>query len=81
MLSYRPHLRNERNKNTKLKTSLCKVRLHLSEKHYAKPEVGTNNIVPKAQHNKAQRSFQLFNAQRKMRVVFFNFRSGAQLPQ
>ena len=34
-------------------------------------EVGTNNIVPKARCNKAQRSFQSENAQLKMRNLFF----------
>ena len=38
------------------------------------PEVGTNNIMSKAQRNKAQRSFQPVEAQRKMcNLIFFNF--------
>ena len=45
-------------------------------------EVGTNNIISKAQRNKAQRSFQPVKAQRKLRnVFFFNFWSAAQLSQ
>ena len=35
------------------------------------PEVGTYNIILKAQRNKAQRSFQPVKAQRKMRKLFF----------
>ena len=35
------------------------------------PEVGTNNIISKAQRNKAQRSFQPAKAQRKMRNLIF----------
>ena len=34
-------------------------------------EVGTNNIISKAQRNKAQRSFQPVKAQRKMRNLIF----------
>ena len=34
-------------------------------------EVGTYNIILKAQRNKAQRSFQPVKAQRKMRKLFF----------
>ena len=34
-------------------------------------EVGTNNIISKAQRNKAQRSFQPAKAQRKMRNLIF----------
>ena len=34
-------------------------------------EVGTNNIISKAQSNKAQRSFQLVKAQRKVRNLIF----------
>ena len=34
-------------------------------------EVGTNNIISKAQRNKAQRSFQPVKAQRKLRNLFF----------
>ena len=34
-------------------------------------EVGTNNIISKAQRNKAQRSFQAAKAQRKMRNIIF----------
>ena len=34
-------------------------------------EVGTNNIMSKAQRNKAQRSFQPVEAQRKMRNLIF----------
>ena len=34
-------------------------------------EVGTNNIVPKAQRNQAQRSFQPEKAQRKVRSLIF----------
>ena len=33
--------------------------------------MGTNNIVSKAQRNKAQRSFQSVKAQRKMRILIF----------
>ena len=33
--------------------------------------MGTNNIISKAQRNKAQRSFQLVKAQRKLRNLFF----------
>ena len=33
--------------------------------------MGTNNIMPKAQRNKAQRSFQPVKAQRKMRKFIF----------
>ena len=33
--------------------------------------MGTNNIIPKAQRNKAQRSFQPIKAQRKMRNFIF----------
>ena len=37
-------------------------------------EVGTNNIISKAHRNKAQRSFQPVEAQRKMRnLIFFAF--------
>ena len=39
--------------------------------HYGAPEVGTNNIISKAQRNKAQRSFQPAKAQRKMRNLIF----------
>ena len=35
------------------------------------PEVGTNNIISKAQRNKAQRSFQPAKAQCKMRNIIF----------
>ena len=35
------------------------------------PEVGTNNIISKAQRNKAQQSFQPVEAQRKMRNLIF----------
>ena len=35
------------------------------------PEVGTNNIISKAQRSKAQRSFQPIKAQRKMRILIF----------
>ena len=35
------------------------------------PEVGTNNIISKAQRNKAQRSFQPVKVQRKMRSLIF----------
>ena len=35
------------------------------------PEVGTNNIISKAQRNKAQQSFQTVKAQRKMRNLIF----------
>ena len=34
-------------------------------------EVGTNNIISKAQRNKAHRSFQPAKAQRKMRNLIF----------
>ena len=34
-------------------------------------EVGTKNIISKAQRNKAQRSFQAVKAQRKMRYIIF----------
>ena len=34
-------------------------------------EVGKNNIISKAQRNKAQRSFELVKAQRKMRTLIF----------
>ena len=34
-------------------------------------EVGTNNIISKAQRNKAQRTFQPVKAQRKMRNLIF----------
>ena len=34
------------------------------------PDVGTNNIISKAQRNKAQRSFQPVKAQRKLRNLF-----------
>ena len=34
-------------------------------------EVGTNNIISKAQRNKAQRSFQPVKAQRKLRNLLF----------
>ena len=37
----------------------------------SQPEVGTNNIISKAQRNKAQRSFQPVKAQRKMRNLIF----------
>ena len=37
------------------------------------PEVGTHNIISKALRNKAQRSFQLVKAQRKMRNLIFLF--------
>ena len=33
--------------------------------------MGTNNIISKAQRNKAQRSFQPQKAQRKLRYLFF----------
>ena len=33
--------------------------------------MGTNNIIPKAQRNKRQRSFQPVKALRKMRSLFF----------
>ena len=33
--------------------------------------MGTNNIISKAQRNKAQRSFQPAKAQRKMRILIF----------
>ena len=40
--------------------------------HFIKAtEVGTNNIISKAQRNKAQRSFQPAKAQRKMRNLIF----------
>ena len=35
--------------------------------------MGTNNIISKAQRNKAQRSFQPVKAQRKMRNLIFLF--------
>ena len=35
------------------------------------PEVGTSNIISKAQRNKAQRSFQPVKAQRIMRNLIF----------
>ena len=35
------------------------------------PEVGTNNIKPKAQRNNAQRSFQQVKSQGKMRNLIF----------
>ena len=34
-------------------------------------EVGTNNIIPKVQRNKAQQFFQPVKAQRKMRNLIF----------
>ena len=39
--------------------------------HICCTEVGTNNIISKAQRNKAQRSFQPVKAQRKLRNLFF----------
>ena len=39
-------------------------------------EVGTNNIISKAQRNKAQRSFQPAKAQRKMRNLIFLLSEG-----
>ena len=54
----------------------------LLRKYFKSTEVGTNNFIPKAQLNKAQRSFQPVKAQRKMRsFIFFNFWSAAQLSQ
>ena len=41
--------------------------------HLLEPEVGINNIISKAQRNKAQRSFQPVKAQRKMRNLIFCF--------
>ena len=38
---------------------------------FVHPEVGTNNIILKAQRNKAQRSFQPVKAQRKTRNLIF----------
>ena len=40
-------------------------------KYFKSTEVGTNNIIPKAQLNIAQRSFQPVKAQRKMRSFIF----------
>ena len=39
--------------------------------HQHSTEVGTNNIIQKAQRNKAQRSFQSVKTQRKMRNLIF----------
>ena len=39
--------------------------------HHFHPEVGTNNIMSKAQRNKARRSFQPVKAQRRMRNLIF----------
>ena len=43
----------------------------LLRKYFKSTEVGTNNIIPEAQLNKAQRSFQPVKAQRKMRSFIF----------
>ena len=43
----------------------------LLRKYCKSTEVGTNNIIPKVQRNKAQRSFQPVKAQRKMRNFIF----------
>ena len=42
--------------------------------HTVFAEVGTNNVISKAQRNKAQRSFQPVKAHRKMRnLIFLHF--------
>ena len=46
-------------------SNICCIKLHKIA------EVGTNNFIPKAQRNKAQRSFQPVKAQRKMRNLIF----------
>ena len=43
----------------------------LLRKYCKSTEVGTNNIIPKAQLSKAQRSFQPVKAQRKIRSFIF----------
>ena len=43
----------------------------MSQLQFLGAEVGTNNIISKAQRNKAQRSFQPAKAQRKMRNLIF----------